>query len=178
MINQRSGNDGQLEKRKLTTPQEQAPPAAQDRRVRPVFDTKRPYLHEELNRDATSKISNPPRVATQVLITANPLKPATANAQSLRPVPNGYSAPAFRADYQGILLALADQYVAEAYRILSDEGAVGIMKYQRLVITAIACLESVLTNFRQLDPRKEGRIRLRLALLLTEETDNIAEVSP
>lgn len=39
----------------------------------------------------------------------------------------------------------------------------------------IGCLKSVLKNFRQSDPRKEARIRLRLASLLHEETEDAEE---
>ena len=50
-------------------------------------------------------------------------------------------------------------------------------RYHQLIATGIACLESVLKNYRQTDARKEARIRLRLATLLVEETENDEEVS-
>jgi len=41
--------------------------------------------------------------------------------------------------------------------------------------TGMGCLESVLNNYRQSNPRKEAHIRLRLASLLHEETENAME---
>ncbi|KAK0784368.1 hypothetical protein LTR75_010739 [Friedmanniomyces endolithicus] len=80
-------------------------------------------------------------------------------------------------DYQAVLLSLADEYVMAAHQMssalaASDFDKDHIERYHQLVSTALGCLESVLKNFRQLDARKEARIRLRLASLLHEETEN------
>jgi hypothetical protein len=48
-------------------------------------------------------------------------------------------------------------------------------EYCALIAAAMACLESVLNNYRPTDPRKEARIRLRLATLLVDECDNSEE---
>ncbi|KAK1088815.1 hypothetical protein LTR48_001179 [Friedmanniomyces endolithicus] len=80
-------------------------------------------------------------------------------------------------DYQAVLLSLADEYVMAAHQMssalaASDFDKDHIERYHQLFSTALGCLESVLKNFRQLDARKEARIRLRLASLLHEETEN------
>ena len=83
-------------------------------------------------------------------------------------------------DYQAVLLALADDYINAAYG-MSGAIATGNSsdedqdEYYGLVSAAMGCLESVLNNYRQSDPRKEARIRLRLASLLVEETENDQE---
>ncbi|KAK0900527.1 hypothetical protein LTR91_018555 [Friedmanniomyces endolithicus] len=80
-------------------------------------------------------------------------------------------------DYQAVLLSLADEYVMAAHQMspalaASDFDSGYVERYHQLMSTALGCLESVLKNFRQLDARKEARIRLRLASLLHEETEN------
>ncbi|KAK0252995.1 hypothetical protein B0A54_09906 [Friedmanniomyces endolithicus] len=81
------------------------------------------------------------------------------------------------ADYQAVLLSLADEYVMAAHQMspalaASDFDSGYVERYHQLMNTTLGCLESVLKNFRQLDARKEARIRLRLASLLHEETEN------
>ncbi|KAF2478930.1 cohesin loading factor-domain-containing protein [Neohortaea acidophila] len=80
-------------------------------------------------------------------------------------------------DYQAILLALADEYITAAYSISVpaasfDAAEASRERYLSLISSAMACLESVLINFRQSDHRREARTRLRLAALMIEETDN------
>ncbi|EMC96162.1 hypothetical protein BAUCODRAFT_47807, partial [Baudoinia panamericana UAMH 10762] len=84
-------------------------------------------------------------------------------------------------DYQAVLLSLADEYMSGAYSMSSmlvagDYPENELAQYHQLVSTAMGCLESVLQNYRQQDPRKEARIRLRLATLLFDETENAAQV--
>ncbi|KAK0273271.1 hypothetical protein LTR35_012343 [Friedmanniomyces endolithicus] len=93
--------------------------------------------------------------------------PSVREASRLPPTP----------DYQAVLLSLADEYVMAAHQMssalaASDFDKDHIERYHQLVSTALGCLGSVLKNFRQLDARKEARIRLRLASLLHEETEN------
>lgn len=80
-------------------------------------------------------------------------------------------------DYQAVLLALSDEYITAAYSLQSRETDEQLEEYHELVATGIACLESVLKNYRHPDARREARIRLRLATLLIEETENDMEVN-
>ena len=83
-------------------------------------------------------------------------------------------------DHMSMLLSLADEYTNAAYSMstavasgsASDEQS---EQYYELLATAMGCLESALAKFRQPDPRREARIRLRLASLLVEETENDQE---
>jgi len=50
-------------------------------------------------------------------------------------------------------------------------------QYCALMSTAMGCLESALNNYHQPDFRAEARLRLRLATLMFEETDNDEEVT-
>ena len=76
-----------------------------------------------------------------------------------------------------MLLALSDEYINAAYSmssyIESDEQR---NEYHRLMSTGMACLEILLSNYRQSDARREARIRLRLANLMVDETDNDEDV--
>lgn len=47
-----------------------------------------------------------------------------------------------------------------------------LSQYHKLIATALGCLESLITNYRLRDARKEARVRLRFANLLFEETEN------
>lgn len=84
-------------------------------------------------------------------------------------------------DSCAILLSLADEYTLTAYRMCSGKATgqklsgAQLDDYYALMSTAMGCLESVLKNHRLPDPRKEARIRLRLAALLHEETENSME---
>ena len=83
-------------------------------------------------------------------------------------------------DYQAVLLSLADEYVASAYGMSISIAAGNVSEEQHniyctLMSSAMACLESVLNNYRQIDPRKEARIRLRLASLMLDECENDEE---
>lgn len=79
-------------------------------------------------------------------------------------------------DYQAALLALSDEYIDAAYSLQDLDTDEELKQYHTLIATGIACLESVLNNYRHQDARKEARIRLRLASLLVEETENDTEV--
>lgn len=89
--------------------------------------------------------------------------------------------PQPKVDYQGILLSLAEEYISAAYK-MSLSIAAGVAPdeqfgmYSALMSSAMACLESVLNNYRQTDARREARIRLRLATLMIEECENDEEV--
>lgn len=93
-------------------------------------------------------------------------------------LPQASSSPALPStDYQPLLLALADDYVSAAHSMSEtlaspDATEEDVRKYHRLISTCMGCLQSVLQNYRQPEPRKEARIRLRLATLLHEETEN------
>lgn len=80
-------------------------------------------------------------------------------------------------DYQAALLALSDEYISVAYGMQDLNTDEQIEEYHELIATGIGCLESALKNYRHPDARKEARIRLRLAALFIEETENDMEVS-
>lgn len=103
---------------------------------------------------------------------SQPTKRRRSNDGSPLPVCEGPNV-----DYQAALLALSDEYITAAYSMPSVETEDELHSYHRLVAMGIACLESVLTNYRHSDARKEARIRLRLATLLFEETENDTDVS-
>lgn len=79
-------------------------------------------------------------------------------------------------DYQAALLALADEYINAAYSLKTLDTDKQIEEYHELVAMAMGCLDSALKNFRHASARKEARIRLRLASLMIEETENSEEV--
>lgn len=104
-----------------------------------------------------------------------PSSPLTELASSQVP-----PTPPTNVDYQATLLALSDEYVSAAYSISTSLATKAASEeqsdeYYALIAAAMGCLESVLNNYRQSDPRKEARIRLRLATLLHEETENSME---
>lgn len=83
-------------------------------------------------------------------------------------------------DYRAVLLALADEYISAAYSMstslaTSDHADKLQDQYCDLMSTAMGCLESALTNYKQPDFRTEARLRLRLASLMLEETENDQE---
>lgn len=80
-------------------------------------------------------------------------------------------------DYQSALLSLSDEYIDAAHSMSAflasgDATEEHYEQYHKLLATGMGCLESMLKNYRLPDPRKEARIRLRLASLLHEETEN------
>lgn len=83
-------------------------------------------------------------------------------------------------DYHAILLALSDEYVSAAYSMSgslanTNEVTEQLEEYHKMMSLGMSCLESALNNYRQPDARREARIRLRLASLLYEETENSME---
>lgn len=87
------------------------------------------------------------------------------------------SPPSANIDYQAVLLELSDEYISAAYSMSADLSSLDVSQshldqYYAMLSTGMGCLESVLKNHHILDPRKEARIRLRLASLLHDETEN------
>ncbi|KXT13747.1 hypothetical protein AC579_10083 [Pseudocercospora musae] len=85
--------------------------------------------------------------------------------------------PATPLNYHSILLSLSDEYTKAAYSMScslagADVSVEALEKYQNLLATGMSCLDTVLKNYAIPDKRKEARVRLRLASLLFEETDN------
>lgn len=83
-------------------------------------------------------------------------------------------------DYQAVLLSLSDEYIGAAQGMSSliasgEASEEQIDECHGLLAAGMACLHSVLRTYRQPDARKEARIRLQLASLLLEETENDAE---
>lgn len=114
------------------------------------------------------------RIASHVEIPvmSQPTKRRRSNEGTPLPVCEGPSV-----DYQAALLALSDEYISAAYSLQGLETDEQLEEYHKLIATGIACLESALKNYRHPDARREARIRLRLAMLLVEETENHEEVS-
>jgi hypothetical protein len=80
-------------------------------------------------------------------------------------------------DYQSVLLSLSEEYVTAAHTMSSrlcspDATEEDLLQYHKLIATALGCLESLITNYRLRDARKEARVRLRFANLLFEETED------
>lgn len=83
-------------------------------------------------------------------------------------------------DYQATLLSLSDEYIKAAYSIGTSLASHEVPEdrldeYYAYMATGMSCLESVLNNYRIPEARKEARIRLRLASLMYEETENVME---
>lgn len=79
-------------------------------------------------------------------------------------------------DYQVLLLALAEEYIAAAHgmsaTLARTQQRDDIDKYYDLISTGLGCIDAVLKNWKLDDPRMEARLRLRYAGLLHEDTDN------
>ncbi|KAF2165096.1 hypothetical protein M409DRAFT_67387 [Zasmidium cellare ATCC 36951] len=101
---------------------------------------------------------------------SSPLTELTSSQMPPTPTPANVN-------YQAVLLGLCDEYISAAYSMsvglsgaeVSDQD---LDTYHSLLATGMACLNSVLSNYHISDPRLEGRVRLRLASLLFEETEN------
>ena len=103
---------------------------------------------------------------------SQPVKRRRSNEGNPTPACEGPSV-----DYQAALLALSDEYISAAYGLQTLDTDDQLQEYHKLIATGIGCLESVLKNYRHPDARREARIRLRLALLLVQETENDEEVN-
>lgn len=78
---------------------------------------------------------------------------------------------------QDLLLGLSDEYISAAYSMSAalsqaETSAEAMDQYQSLLSNGMGCLDSVLKLHRFSDVRKEARVRLRLATLMYEETEN------
>ncbi|KAF2765333.1 hypothetical protein EJ03DRAFT_331084 [Teratosphaeria nubilosa] len=126
-------------------------------------------VHHVPRRPVPQHPSTSRRVKQQPPLASSPLTEPVSSRLPSAPPPN--------VDYQTILLALSDEYVSAAYELsailspghASDEA---MHEYHSLLSTAMGCLESILNNYRQSDASKEARVRLRLATLLHDETEN------
>nr|POF17650.1 hypothetical protein CFP56_13064 [Quercus suber] len=90
------------------------------------------------------------------------------------------SVPQQTVDLQAVLLSLSDEYISAAHAISSLVVSGAATEEQTnqchgLLATGMGCLYAILNNYRQTDARKEARIRLQLASLLLEETENDTE---
>lgn len=107
----------------------------------------------------------------QVPASSSPL--TQLNSSQMPPTPT----PVLKAEYQPMLLALADEYVNAAYSMSSHvDSDKRRDEYHRLLSMSMACLSALLQNYRQSDARREARIRLRLASLMVDETDNDEQI--
>ncbi|KAI9802877.1 MAG: hypothetical protein M1833_001476 [Piccolia ochrophora] len=121
----------------------------------------------------------PPGPAYVNNVHQKPLSPPHAAAPS-RPVPPKPPSPP-PIDHEVLLLSLAEEYFEAAHGrgpLNARAGREELDRYYKLVATGLACLESVLKNFRP-HPRTEALVRLRYATILHEETENMwdAEVA-
>ncbi|KIX10602.1 uncharacterized protein Z518_01686 [Rhinocladiella mackenziei CBS 650.93] len=107
-----------------------------------------------------------PRVLQAIGINTKP-KPTSTKSPGHDNSPQHHDEP--EPDYPSFLSVLADDYLDAARKnaTLTDE-------YYNLVATALACLESVLSNFK-LPPLREAQVSLRYAQTLYEETENYDE---
>lgn len=84
---------------------------------------------------------------------------------------------ALGADWK-LLVALAEEYFTAgqilAARTTGNVDEVSQEQYQRLIATGLGCLESCLQNCT-IPPRAEAKIRLRLASVMIDETENPME---
>lgn len=85
--------------------------------------------------------------------------------------------PAANLDYHSILLSLSDEYIQAAHGMSTSLAGAGVsardlLEYHNLLAAGMNCLDTVIRNCAIPDKRKEARIRLRLASLLLEETEN------
>ncbi|KAK8182103.1 cohesin loading factor-domain-containing protein [Phyllosticta paracitricarpa] len=134
----------------------------------PQYASPQPPLQSAPSRPSYPQSSSPPRTHAPSTPIPRPHHPTVSvQIPSPRPPP--------QTDYAQLLLSLADEYIRAAHKIgpivpLSkrekDEG-----RYMALMARGLACLEAVLRKFR-LAPRAEGKLILKFASLLHEETDN------
>lgn len=134
-----------------------------DGRAVPVCDSRVPQ-----------KRTSHPQVECEPNVASSPLTELASSQMTATPQPH--------IDYQAVLLALADEYIAAAYSFSTPLAVSGTSDqqqedYSNLIAAGLGCLESVLNNYRQMDPRTEARVRLRLATLMLEESDNEEELN-
>lgn len=80
-------------------------------------------------------------------------------------------------DYQLLLLSLAEEYFGAAHGQVSfrtKDRENNMCQYYRLVAAGLACLETVIKQFK-LQPQMEASVRLRYASVLYDETENMLE---
>ncbi|KAL1311083.1 hypothetical protein AAFC00_001291 [Neodothiora populina] len=112
---------------------------------------------------------------------SRPLKPKAqpsmpASSAPSRPVSVTPRRPEMPVDYQLLLLALADEYIAKAHgmtaSLVKNMHKADVEEYHKLIALALTCMESVIKNFKFPDPRMEARLAHRYCSLLLEETEN------
>ncbi|KAI6889337.1 hypothetical protein KC360_g4400 [Hortaea werneckii] len=152
---------------------------------------RQPSLVDEMpqSREAKRRRSNEGKA---VPVCVSPAPPNSIGAQHVNRAPPASSpltelnssqlppTPPPATDYHAILLALSDEYVSAAYSMSgalanTNEVTEQLEQYHNMMSLGMSCLESALKNYRQPDARREARIRLRLASLLYEETENSME---
>ncbi|OQN98246.1 hypothetical protein B0A48_15522 [Cryoendolithus antarcticus] len=81
-----------------------------------------------------------------------------------------------------VLLALADEYLTAAHSMSAHLCSGNATEehweiYHAMIATALGCLESASKDWGTHEPRKQARIRLKLAEVLLEETTNSEELA-
>lgn len=109
------------------------------------------------------------KARVQVVIPRNP-------SNTLSPTKHAKPQPkALPVDLSVMLLSAADEYIAAAHSlgpsIVQDTSGTTMQQYQRLMATALGCMDAILKDFNML-PRDEAKLRLRYISLLVEETNN------
>jgi len=81
-------------------------------------------------------------------------------------------------DHAQLLISLAEEYFEAAHKLAPSISLAmtteNVEVYQKLIATGLGCLETTLKNVR-IPPRLEANIRLRLAGVLHEETNNFKQ---
>ncbi|KAK4505256.1 hypothetical protein PRZ48_003219 [Zasmidium cellare] len=118
----------------------------------------------------SNKLPSASRHIKQELPASSPLTELASSQMPPTPTPANVN-------YQAVLLGLCDEYISAAYSMSvgfsgAEVSGKDLDQYHSLLATGMGCLDSILRNYHVSDPRLEGRIRLRLASLLYEETDN------
>lgn len=101
---------------------------------------------------------------------SSPLTELTSSQMPATPTPTNLN-------YKAALLGLSDEYIKAAYSMSVGLSSAEVSEteldhYHSLLATGMGCLDSILRNYHISDSRLEARIRLRLASLLYEETEN------
>ncbi|KAF2755626.1 hypothetical protein EJ05DRAFT_513114 [Pseudovirgaria hyperparasitica] len=153
--------------------QQQQPPPPQ----RPSSGTQRPASGHHGPPPTAPRTPNPSLKASTHLTSSQP--PQSAPAATDQPS-SSFAPVAHRpTNYQTLLLSLAEHYVEAAHQLgpmaALPGNAEDLKRYRKLMATALGCFQAVLKTWK-FAPRDEALVRLRYAVLLSEETVNQHEV--
>ncbi|KAE8825204.1 hypothetical protein HRS9139_08314 [Pyrenophora teres f. teres] len=137
----------------------------QQSRVQPQAQTPSSQYGSPYPYPSSSKPKTHPRVVI----------PSSSSSHQLTPTKRAHPPQkALPAELSDILLTAADEYIAAARGMASliarERRDADIRQYQKLMSTAMGCMDTVLRDFN-MPPREEAKLRLRYASLMIEETD-------